>query len=84
MDDEDFTCQKCESDSIMRIKAKCNDICILRVGNQEYMGYVPFNLGIGGGDYVQINVCTSCGQVQGNFPIAKTKLENVFKRRKQT
>ncbi len=38
-------------------------------------GYVPNDLGIGGGDYVEFRLCLNCGQMQGNYPMAVSALE---------
>ena len=38
-------------------------------------GYVPRNLGIGGGDYYEITVCLDCGQMQGDWPVTDTEFE---------
>jgi hypothetical protein len=32
-------------------------------------------MGIGGGDYVEFDYCLNCGQIQGQFPLNKTKVE---------
>jgi hypothetical protein len=37
--------------------------------DHEHDGYVPSNLGIGSGDYIEIQYCLDCGQLQGEFPI---------------
>jgi hypothetical protein len=43
-------------------------MCSIRHEGKEFcQGYVPENLGIGGGDYLKIDLCTYCGQVQGNW-----------------
>jgi hypothetical protein len=40
-------------------------------------GYVPRALGIGGGDYIEFEVCLNCGQMQGKYPIAPVECESV-------
>jgi hypothetical protein len=42
---------------------------------QEYVGYVPDDFGIGGGDYIEFHLCFDCGQLQGKFPLPMTELE---------
>lgn len=32
-------------------------------------------MGIGGGDYFEIDLCLDCGRVQGEFPLPETDLE---------
>ena len=34
-------------------------------------GYVPENLNIGGGDYIEFTYCLQCGKIQGDFPITE-------------
>jgi hypothetical protein len=63
-------CQRCNSDSILSVSAKCSDQCSLSYKEQEHNDYVPSDLGIGGGDYVEFKLCLNCGQVQGEFPKA--------------
>jgi hypothetical protein len=59
------------------INAKCKDLCFVDIGGQEHDGYVPSDMGIGGGDYVEIDLCLNCGHVQGDWPLAETKLERM-------
>ena len=58
-------CDKCKSKRILSISAKCDDKCCVRFNNVERCDYVPYDLGIGGGDYVEIKICLDCGKVQG-------------------
>jgi len=58
-------CESCGSDRILEISAKCNDMCILRFQGVENDGYVPRDLPIGGGDYIEIDICLDCGIAQG-------------------
>jgi len=39
-------------------------------------GYVPDDMGIGGGDYIRLHICLECGQVQGKFPLGESVAEN--------
>jgi hypothetical protein len=45
-------------------------------GGHEH-GYVPSNLGIGGGDDVQLAYRLDCGQIQGQFPLPPTQMEEM-------
>jgi hypothetical protein len=38
------------------------------LGEEEHDGYVPYGLGIGGGDMIGILLCMNCGTVQGTWP----------------
>ena len=68
-------CQKCESDRIASFSAKCRDLSSTRIGDVEEDGYLPYDMGVGGGDYLDIEVCLDCGQLQGAWPLPETKLE---------
>ena len=46
----------------------------MRLGLLTYEGYVPGEIGIGGGDYIRMDICLDCGQVQGEFPVAECLL----------
>lgn len=54
---------KCGSSRIAEINAKCKH------------GYVPHDMGIGGGDYIRFEYCLDCGVMIGNFPLPKTEIE---------
>ena len=68
------SCQKCKSDRIVMINAKCNDTCQTVLGDVEEVGYLP-DVGIGHGDYIDFEFCADCGQIQGDFPLQPTSLE---------
>lgn len=68
-------CQRCDSDRILFLSAKCSDTCISSIKGKEKDGYAPVIPGICGGDYVKPKICLNCGQVQAKFPIAETDLE---------
>jgi hypothetical protein len=70
-------CDKCESGRIAQIGAKCSDCCGVTLNKVNYDGYVPKDLGVGGGDYIEFNLCLDCGKVQGRFPLPPTKIESV-------
>lgn len=63
-----MNCQRCGSDRILDISAKCSDLCFSKFKGTEKDGYVPRANGVGGGDYVEVAVCLECGQAQGEFP----------------
>jgi hypothetical protein len=67
---------KCKSERILSVSGKCSDIGSVSIGSQKKEGYVPYDMGIGGGDYIEFNVCLDCGQMQGTWPLPITKLEN--------
>jgi hypothetical protein len=50
-------------------------MCSIDLAGRHYHGYVPRDLGIGGGDDVQMTFCLDCGQLQGAFPLPLAELE---------
>ena len=71
-----MACQKCKSVRVACIGAKCSDLCFISLGGKDHDGYMPRDMGIGGGDYVEFELCLECGQVQGTWPQAPYELEN--------
>ncbi len=70
-----MSCQRCQSQRINSVTAKCSDLCGGNVKGRDYEGYVPADLGIGGGDYVEFSYCMDCGQMQNNFPLPQSTIE---------
>jgi len=70
-----ITCSKCSSNRVASISAKCSDLCFVHIQGEEHDGYVPDDMGIGGGDYVEIDLCLNCGTVQGEWPLPECELE---------
>ena len=70
-----MSCQRCQSDRIASVSAKCSDMCSIDVGDNRMNGYVPDDMGIGGDDYIDFNWCLECGQLQGKFPLAQAGIE---------
>lgn len=68
-------CQQCKSTRIADFGAKCSDMSDTTINDVRDDGYVPDDIGIGGGDYVQLSYCLDCGQIQGEFPLPETELE---------
>lgn len=69
-------CQRCGSERILNAGGKSSDCNSGDIAGKEFEGYIPYGLGIGGGDYYNISLCLQCGQLQGEFPLAKSELEN--------
>ena len=68
-------CQRCQSTRMAYILARCSDMCSVDLAGRHSHGYVPRDLGIGGGDDVQLRYCLDCGQLQGRFPLPPTNIE---------
>ena len=69
-------CQSCKSDRIINVSGKVSDMFNAQIGENDYSGYVSGDLGIGSGDYIEFGYCADCGQIQGDFPLHKTEIEN--------
>lgn len=65
-----MSCKRCKSERIMSIQSHCVDRFFATLGDKEYgPDYVPHDMGIGGGDDVDIDLCLDCGQEQGEYPV---------------
>lgn len=71
-----MTCKKCNSNRVADVNGKVSDMCFVSINGKEHDGYVPKDMNIGGGDYLEFQYCLDCGQIQGKFPLPTTKLEN--------
>jgi hypothetical protein len=69
-----MTCQ-CGSERIASVDCKCSDMFGCYIGEKEYYGYVPRDMGLGGGDYLRFDFCLDCGRMQGTFPLPPTQVE---------
>lgn len=54
-------------------------MCSAYFGDKVYDGYVPDGLNVGGGDYLEFNMCLNCGKVQGEFPLTDEQVSIAFK-----
>ena len=60
----------CEQRKIASVVAKCSDLCVVTLPDgTSKNGYVPYEINIGGGDYVRFSYCMHCGKMSGTFPI---------------
>jgi hypothetical protein len=52
---------------IASVTAKCSDCSGTDIGGVEHSdGFVPSDMGIGGGDYVEFRWCLDCGAIVGD------------------
>jgi hypothetical protein len=58
------TCEHCGSRSILHVTGKTSDRCCVTYGKHRSDGYVPEDISIGGGDYLEFSLCMQCGRVQ--------------------
>ena len=70
-----MSCQSCKSTRIVSMYGKTSDLCVASIGENEHEGYVPGDLGVGGGDDLQFEYCADCGQIQGEWPLPQTRIE---------
>ena len=68
-------CQRCNSNRIAYVSSHASDLHYVQINGKEHSGYLPYDLDLGGGDDLEMEICLDCGQVQGEFPIPTTKLE---------
>jgi len=69
-----MSCIKCKSERIVEIVAKCNDLCHI-TENHTGLKHEGYNIYGSGGDYLEINLCLQCGQIQDNFPMEDLNIE---------
>jgi len=59
-----MTCKRCGKEDVITISAKCDDRCCVQYPDgKESNDYVPRELGIGGGDYVEFDFCLDRGSI---------------------
>jgi hypothetical protein len=63
-------CSRCSGLRMARVYGHCNDMCSVDIVGRHDHGYVPRDLGVGGGDAVHFDFCLDCGQIHGNLPAA--------------
>lgn len=68
-------CQRCGKSRLAEILARCSDMCSVDLNGRRRHGYVPRDLGVGGGDDVHFTYCLDCGQIQGRFPVPPIRME---------
>lgn len=65
------------SNRVLRISAKCSDLCFASVPHLgiDHDGYAPHIDGIGGGDYIDLEIDLDTGKVIGLKPITDEQLK---------
>ncbi len=71
-----MSCQRCKSERVAHVTGKTSDMCSVGVGENHHDGYVPNDMRIGGGDYLELSFCLYCGQIQAAFPAPISSLES--------
>ena len=77
-----MTC-KCGSVRILAVGGKASDLCVVSIVSDgevyEHDGYVPSDINIGGGDYIELDICLDCGTVQGDWPLTDAAVLEALK-----
>lgn len=68
-------CQACRSSRTAYVLARCSDMCSVDLAGRRRRGYVPRDLGIGGGDDIQFEYCLDDGRIRGAFPLPPSRME---------
>lgn len=72
-------CIKCESKRVLNFSGKTSDSFGMQYKDKDYDGYVPTDVGLGSDeDYIEMEICLECGQIQDKFPIPEEKIELYF------
>lgn len=75
-----MTCQQCKSQRVASVSSfgrDCQNFDLLSSRKDAHTGYLPNDIGLGGGDYLKFRYCLDCGQIQGKFPLPPTEFEAV-------
>lgn len=66
-----MSCQRCDGKRIASVSGKCSDMCSFSVqgADRDIEGSVPYDMNIGGGDYIELTICLDCGQAMGTWPV---------------
>lgn len=64
----------------IQISAKCSDLCHARIPHLNYDedGYVPSIEGIGGGNYIRMEIDLDTGKVIGYTPMTDEQLKDAL------
>lgn len=74
-----MTCKNCGAERIAEVSGKTSDMCFIRIDGRELEGSVPEGVGLGGGDYLEIDLCLECGMIQSDeFPVDPETVEAVL------
>ena len=62
-----MTCKCGNYTRFLNVQGKCSDLSFTSVPHLKYEndGYAPHIPGLGGGDYIEVQVCLNCGLLQG-------------------
>ena len=71
---------KCGSTRILSVSGKVSDLCYSQIKRDGLTrdGGAPYNMNVGGGDYIEFDLCLDCGQNQGTFPVSEDAVNEAF------
>jgi len=73
------TCEVCGSRSILNVTGKTSDLCCVTYGKHRTDSYVPEDINIGGGDYIEFSLCMQCGRVQHFEPKTPSQIHKAMR-----
>ena len=70
----------CAKPLILNISGKTSDMCCYKIPalGIDKDGYVPYGLGVGGGDYLTVSVCLACGKLQKFTPMTEDEVREAL------
>jgi len=74
-----MVCSNCKSGRLILICGKTSDLFSMRYKDKVYDGYVPSDLNIGSGDYIEFSYCLNCGKIQDDFPVKESIVNKSFR-----
>jgi hypothetical protein len=69
-------CQTCESERLLEFNAEITEGCHIFIGKYEYKGDLPTDIGLSDrDDMLAFIYCLDCGQIQDDFAMEPTIIE---------
>jgi hypothetical protein len=74
---KDVKCQRllCRSHRVADVYGKCSGNSSYTLGDKDRDGYLPSDMGVCYTDEITFSYCLDCGQIQGTWPLPRTKFE---------
>jgi len=68
----------CGSRRIMAVSGKVSDMCNVHYLSADHDGYVPADLGIGSGDYLEFDVCMDCHRMINHPTLSDKEIVDIL------
>ena len=69
-EDDEGKCSGCKHTQLAYTSAKVSDMFHIDYPSGKcHSVYVPNDIGLGSGDYIEFEYCMHCGKIQGEFPV---------------